>query len=191
MCPRLERHHHVLVADQRVVEIDLEAHREAVLGQQRRGGAAGIATLDRLQHLDRAPRRRPAAIGAGLLDQFDKRRRTAIHRRHFRPVELDDRVVDAAAASAAIRCSTVLTSIPSPFDSTVHSGRRRCCSRSRAISAPASILRNTMPGVRAPPAATSSRRAVRNEGRCRGMVAALASVRCRMIPLVPHHNPLV
>ena len=66
-----------------------------MIGQQRRGGFA-IADRDRLEDLDRSPR---LILGerAGTLDQMQKRRRAAIHDRHFWAIELDNRIVDAAA----------------------------------------------------------------------------------------------
>jgi hypothetical protein len=94
-CIRLERKRHVLKADQRIFELDLKAHREAVIREQR-GARALAGDFHRLQHLDRAPWQ-VLPDGAGLVDQRQERSGAAVHRRHFVAVELDDRVVDAAA----------------------------------------------------------------------------------------------
>ena len=58
--------------------------------------ALALADADRLEHLDVAALRRERD-DAGLIDRGDERRGAAVHDRHFRSVDLDDRVVDAAA----------------------------------------------------------------------------------------------
>ena len=163
-------------------EIDLEAHREAVDRAERRRCAAGSPTCDRLQHLDRAPRR-VLLDDAGAFDQKDERRGAAVHDRHFGPVELDDRIVDARSpASAAIRCSTVPTSMPSPFDSIVHSAefdgivpvargsrrRRRCARKTIPVPGAAGMQghRDALPRMKADAAATDRRSSASAAGQC-------------------------
>ena len=84
------------------------------------------ATRDRLQHLDGAARR-VLLDDAGAFDQEDEGRRAAVHDRHFRPVELDDRVVDLAAGEAP------------PSDA--RSSRSRCPRRSTGSGAQRGIDR--------------------------------------------------
>ncbi len=59
------------------------------------GVASALAHPHRPQHLDRCARRR-LLDAAGAVDQEHERRAAAVQHRHFRAVELDDRVVDAA-----------------------------------------------------------------------------------------------
>ena len=75
--------------------MDLEAHREAVIGEQHRCRAI-FSDTDFLQYFDRAPRGilfdNPSA-----LDQKQEGRGTPIHDRHFAAIELDNRIVDRGA----------------------------------------------------------------------------------------------
>src|SRR6266852_1134633 len=82
----------VLAADRAAGEVDGEAHGEAVIGRER-GGLAVLADGYRLQHLDGAARR-VLLDDAGAFEQEGEQRSAAVHHRHFRPVELDQRVVD-------------------------------------------------------------------------------------------------
>ncbi len=94
---RLDIERERLMADQRMVEVDLGLDAEAVLvGTQL---AEGVAAADahRLDHLDIAARQRTRGE-AGLVDGVDEGSSAAVHDRHFRPVDLDDHVVDIEPA---------------------------------------------------------------------------------------------
>src|SRR6202007_1857920 len=80
---RIEHHTTVLLANQRVGEADLEAHRKAVIGQQR----SRCTILDyahRFEHFYRAPRC-VLLDEPGTLDQEEEGRRTGIPDWYFRP----------------------------------------------------------------------------------------------------------
>ena len=55
-----------------------------------------LGDANRLEDADVAARHRQRHK-AGLIDRLDERRRAAVHDRHFRPVDLDDGVIDAEA----------------------------------------------------------------------------------------------
>src|SRR6516225_10507177 len=84
----IERHTNVLLANQRVSEIDLEAHPKAVIRQQR-GRCTLVGNSHRFENFYRAPCR-ILLDEPGTLDQEYEGRRTAVHDRHFWTVEFDD-----------------------------------------------------------------------------------------------------
>ena len=85
-----------LARDRGGLEIDLEAHREAARGRERRAHPV-VADRDVLQDLDRALLGARLRHHAGAIDQEHERGGAAVHRRHFRPVELDRDIVQMAA----------------------------------------------------------------------------------------------
>ncbi len=86
----------VLAADQRVVESDLDLETEAARIGPQFAETVAAGDPNRLEHLDIAARRRERH-DAGLLDGGNEGGRAAVHDRHFRTVDLDQRIVDAEA----------------------------------------------------------------------------------------------
>ena len=93
--PDVERER--LFADQRMIEVDLGLDPEAVLVGPQFAEGAVLRDAHRLDDFDVAARQR-ARGQAGLIDRIDEGRGAAVHDRHFRPVDLDDDVVDVEAA---------------------------------------------------------------------------------------------
>ncbi len=84
--------------DQRRVEIDLHVEMEAVMGGQLAKGAA-VLHADLFQDFEEAAR--AIELGqADLVDGLDEAGGAAVHDRHFRAVNLDQRVVDAKTAQS-------------------------------------------------------------------------------------------
>ena len=77
-----------------MIETDAVRDLEMIRGIQ--GDAlVALAERDRPQHFQVAARRGQSLDPRLVHNQVDERRRAAIHNRHFRRVQLDDRVVDA------------------------------------------------------------------------------------------------
>src|SRR5690606_12908748 len=77
----------ILLADPRIVEINIESDRDIVRRRKNRPRGA-VDNLDFLQHLDIAARRL-LFDHVSAFDQKNERRRGAVHYRNFRPVKLD------------------------------------------------------------------------------------------------------
>ena len=187
---RIERQHEVLPADQRVVEIDLEAHREAVIGQQ---GAAESpsADRDRLHDLDRAARR--------VLRDGSRRVRSGCRNGAALPSMIGTSGPSSSTtalsmpgpAKAAIRCSIVL--IAHAFAVRQDGARARKsivffqCAR---ISAAGDRSAGTRCRHRAAPAATSMSRVWPQCSPTPGQPTAVLNRPLRRSPHVPQHvNP--
>src|SRR5690606_26041234 len=76
----------VLLADPRIIEVDIERDGNIVRRRKNRPRGA-VGNLDFLQNLDIAARRL-LFDDIGALDQKYERRRRAVHHRNFRPVKL-------------------------------------------------------------------------------------------------------
>ena len=77
-----------------MIEVDLEFDAEALRMRPQLAVAIVFGDANGLQDPDVAPRHRQRDQ-ADLIDRVNERRRAAVHDRHFRPVDLDDGVVDA------------------------------------------------------------------------------------------------
>ena len=87
-----------LMANERMIEFDFGLDPETMaVGPQFAERAVLGGHAHRLDHLDIAARQR-ARGEAGLIDRVDEGRRTAVHDRHFRPVDLDHHIVHAEPA---------------------------------------------------------------------------------------------
>ena len=84
-----------VLAEDRVLELDLEVDLEALVGLEARPLVA-VPDFDRLADAHETLRR-GLLLDAGGLHQEHERSGAAIHDRHFRRGELDERVVDAQA----------------------------------------------------------------------------------------------
>ena len=83
--------------NERMIEFDLGLDPEAVLVGPQFAERAVLGHAHRLDHFDIAARQR-ARGEAGLIDGIDEGRGTAVHDRHFRPVDLDHHIVHAEPA---------------------------------------------------------------------------------------------
>ena len=83
-----------LMAQQRMIEADAVGDLE-VIRRIQRDALVAVGQRNRPQHLEEAARRRQLPDTRLIEDQVDERRRAAVHDRHFRMVQLDNRVVDA------------------------------------------------------------------------------------------------
>jgi hypothetical protein len=79
-----------------VIEVDLELDPEALRMRPQLAVAIALGNPDRFQDADIAPWHRQRNQ-ADLIDRSDERRGAAIHDRHFRPIDLNDGVVDTEA----------------------------------------------------------------------------------------------
>ncbi len=79
-----------------MIEFDFGFDAQAARMRPQFAVAAIAIDPHRLEHLDVAPRRR-RRHAAGPVDRLDKGQGAAIHDRDFRPVDFDDRIVDAEA----------------------------------------------------------------------------------------------
>ena len=94
---RLDVERQRLLADQRMIEFDFGFDPEAVRIRPQFAEGAAFGDADRLENFDIAARQ-SARGQAGLIERIDESRGAAVHDRHFRPVDLDDDVVDVEAA---------------------------------------------------------------------------------------------
>src|SRR5258707_5029328 len=93
-----------LLADKRMIEIDLGFDTETMLVRPQLAICTIFGNRDGLDHLDIAAWQSPRGE-AGLVDCIHKRSGAAIHDWHFGPVDFDDHVIDVEATHS---CEKVL-----------------------------------------------------------------------------------
>ena len=86
-----------LAADHIAVEIDLDVEAETLGGGAQFGEGAAMFDAHGLENLDEAARGGEMA-NADAVDRLDEGRGRTIHDRHFRPIDLDQAIIDAEAA---------------------------------------------------------------------------------------------
>ncbi len=92
-----------LAADHLALEVDLDVEPKTVFGAgsagPQFGEAAAVLDAHGLQDFHETARRRELAH-ADAVDRLDESRRGAVHDRNFRPVDLDQAIIDAEAAQS-------------------------------------------------------------------------------------------
>src|SRR5262249_43324960 len=87
----------LLAPDQRMIESDLGLDAQATPVRTQLAKRFPDSSPNGFEHADVATRL-VERLDSDLVDGRDERRRTAIHDRHFRPVNLNDRVIHAKPA---------------------------------------------------------------------------------------------